>query len=143
VDRCYLCKRDEESVDHLLLHCDVVSTLWNLVFSRFGMSWVMSRRVIDLFVCWYKAGRPRSAAVWKMVPICIFWCVWKERNLRCFEDMRIPWRILLPRSFSIFGRWSLCHPCLLAILIFLLVFLCLFRHFLVYTSSVLRGALRF
>jgi hypothetical protein len=32
-------------------------------------------------------GRPRSAAVWKMVPICILWCVWKERNLRCFEDM--------------------------------------------------------
>jgi hypothetical protein len=28
-----------------------------------------------------------SAAVWKMVPICILWCVWKERNLRCFEDM--------------------------------------------------------
>jgi hypothetical protein len=21
------------------------------------------------------------------VPICIFWCVWKERNLRCFKDM--------------------------------------------------------
>jgi hypothetical protein len=27
VDRCCLCKRDRESVDHLLLHCDVVSTL--------------------------------------------------------------------------------------------------------------------
>jgi hypothetical protein len=25
--------------------------------------------------------------VWKMVPICILWCVWKERNLRCFEDL--------------------------------------------------------
>jgi len=43
-------------VDHLLLHCDVASTLWNLVFSRFGMSWVMPRRVIDLFACWWKAN---------------------------------------------------------------------------------------
>jgi hypothetical protein len=51
---------------HLLLHCDVASTLWNHVFSWFGMSWVMPRRVVDLFSCWWKAGRSRSAAVWKM-----------------------------------------------------------------------------
>jgi hypothetical protein len=51
VDRCYLCKRDGETMDHLLLHCDVASTLWNHVFSRFGMSWVMLRRVVDLFYC--------------------------------------------------------------------------------------------
>jgi hypothetical protein len=38
VDRCYLCKRDENSVNHILLHYDVASTLWNLVFSRFGLS---------------------------------------------------------------------------------------------------------
>jgi hypothetical protein len=23
--------------------------------------------------------------VWKMVPMCLFWCVWKEMNDRCFE----------------------------------------------------------
>jgi hypothetical protein len=51
------------------------------------MSWVMPRRVVDLFACWWKAGRSRSAAVWKMVPICVLWCVWKERNFRCFEDL--------------------------------------------------------
>jgi hypothetical protein len=38
VDRCYLCKRDGESVDHILLHCDVASALWNNIFSRFGIS---------------------------------------------------------------------------------------------------------
>jgi len=27
VDRCCLCKRDGESVDHLLLHCDVAFAL--------------------------------------------------------------------------------------------------------------------
>jgi hypothetical protein len=27
VDRCCLCKRNGESVDYLLLHCDVASTL--------------------------------------------------------------------------------------------------------------------
>jgi hypothetical protein len=87
VDRCCLCKRDGETVDHLLLHCDVASTLWFHVFAQFGMSWVMPRRFIDLFACWWKFGRLRSAMFWKMVPICIFWCVWNERNLRCFKDL--------------------------------------------------------
>jgi hypothetical protein len=27
MDRCCMCKRDGESVDHLLLHCDVASAL--------------------------------------------------------------------------------------------------------------------
>jgi hypothetical protein len=39
----------------------------------------------------------------------------------------------------IFRRRLFCHPCQLAILIFLFVFLCLLRRFLVYIFSVLRG----
>jgi hypothetical protein len=29
VNRCYMCKRSGESVDHLLLHCGVTSALFN------------------------------------------------------------------------------------------------------------------
>jgi len=87
---------------------------------KFFLSWVMPRRVVDLFACWWKAGRSRSAVVLK---------TW-----------RIPWRVLLLRFFlcCIFGRRLFCHPCLLVSLIFLFVFLYLLRCFLVYTSSVLR-----
>jgi hypothetical protein len=28
----------------------------------------------------------RSAVIWKMVPLCILWCLWSKRNERCFED---------------------------------------------------------
>jgi hypothetical protein len=106
VDRCHLCKRDGETVDHLLLHCDVASTLWNHVFSRFGMSWVMPRRVVDLFSCWWKAGRSRSAAVLKMVPICILWCVWKERNTRCFEDLENSMEIIVASFLHLLYLWT-------------------------------------
>jgi len=57
------------------------------IFTRFGLSWVMPRRVLDLFACWWTSGRPRSAAIWKMVPTCILWCVWNEKNNRCFKDL--------------------------------------------------------
>jgi len=106
VDRCYLCKRDRETVDHLLLHCDVATTLWNYVFSRFGMSWVMPRRVVDLFVCWWKAGRSRSAAVWKMVPICILWFVWNERNFRYFEDLENSMENFVASFFHTLYLWT-------------------------------------
>jgi hypothetical protein len=38
INICYMCKKTEESVDHLLLHCDVASALWYSLFSRFGLS---------------------------------------------------------------------------------------------------------
>jgi len=72
INRCYMCKKTGESVDHLLLHCDVASTLWSSLFNHFGMSWVMPIRVIDLFACWWSSRRPKRAAVWNMAPLCLF-----------------------------------------------------------------------
>jgi hypothetical protein len=86
VNRCWLCESDGESVDHLLLHCGAARTLWNSFFTRFGLCWVMPSTIKDLYASWWTGGRVRSAVVWKMVPLCIMWCVWRERNDRCFED---------------------------------------------------------
>jgi hypothetical protein len=84
INRCCMCKKIKETVDHLL-HYDVASVVWNSLFSRFGVSWVLSRRVIDLLGCWWSSGISMSVVVWKMAPICIFWCLWWERNNRSFE----------------------------------------------------------
>jgi hypothetical protein len=51
-DRCFMCKQNGESVDHLFLHCDVAYALWSALFTRFGLYWVIPRRVFDLFACW-------------------------------------------------------------------------------------------
>jgi len=44
IDRCCMCKKSGESVDHLLFHCEVACVLWNAIFSHFNLSWVMPRR---------------------------------------------------------------------------------------------------
>ena len=48
VNWCCLCKRNGETVNHLLLHCPFSKEVWDLVFALFGVQWVMPRRVADL-----------------------------------------------------------------------------------------------
>lgn len=74
VDCYYMCKGDGESMDHLL-HCEVACTLWSAFFSCFGLSRVMSRRVANLYACWWMGGSSQNAVVWKMVPSCFLWCL--------------------------------------------------------------------
>jgi hypothetical protein len=88
INRCCLCKSDEENVNHLFLHCEIAHSLWYAMFNRFGLSWVMPSKVAGLFASWWSGGQSRSVVVWMMVLLCIMWCLWLERNKRCFEDSR-------------------------------------------------------
>jgi hypothetical protein len=126
IDRCYMRKKNGESVDHLLLHCDVACVLWNAIFSRFSLSWVMSRRVVDLFVCWWTGGRSQSVVVWKMVLCCLLWCLWKERNDRQFEDKKRTIEELISFLFYSLYSWTAAFLTLLVIS---------FNNFLVLFSS--------
>jgi hypothetical protein len=69
VNRCCMCKRNGEFVDHLLflllLHCDVVYVMWNIFFGQFELSWVMSRQVVNLYACWWIVSNTRSNVFWQ------------------------------------------------------------------------------
>ncbi|KAG5619881.1 hypothetical protein H5410_005099, partial [Solanum commersonii] len=40
-----------------------------------------------LQICWIRIGGTNSQQRWcKIIPHCIWWTVWRERNNRCFED---------------------------------------------------------
>jgi len=41
VNWCYMCKKSGESVDHLLLQCEMSRALWNSIFSLVGLAWVV------------------------------------------------------------------------------------------------------
>ena len=59
-----------------------------MIFGLFGVCWVMPMSVVGLFACWQgRFGRHRNGDIWKVVPLCLMWCIWKERNGRCFEDI--------------------------------------------------------
>ena len=39
-NRCYLCEEEEETVEHLLVHCQSARLLWELNLAIVGTSWV-------------------------------------------------------------------------------------------------------
>jgi len=96
----------------------------------------------ELSIYSHVGGRRVGQGVLQFGRWCLFafFCVFGRREIL---GVLKTWRILLLRFFMrcIFGRRLFCLPCVLAFLIFLFVFLCLLKRFLVYTSSVLRGAL--
>jgi hypothetical protein len=47
-----------------------------------------------------------SAAIRKMVPTCILWCVWKERNNRRFEDLERSLEDILASFFQTLYIWT-------------------------------------
>ena len=52
LDWCYMCKCNDESLDHLFLRCLVAMDLRSLVLGLFGVSWVMPKSVVGLLACW-------------------------------------------------------------------------------------------
>jgi hypothetical protein len=66
IEWCCMCKKSGESIDHLLLHCDVARDIWSFFYILFGVEWVMPRRVLDLLSNWGNSlGRSQVKQIWK------------------------------------------------------------------------------
>ena len=61
--------------------------LWSLVFRSFGISWVLPRTVADTLFGWWNWFGNHFSSIWNLVPLCLMWCIRRERNWRTFEDM--------------------------------------------------------
>ncbi|XP_042954850.1 uncharacterized protein LOC122291257 [Carya illinoinensis] len=87
MDWCFICKKNGETVDHLLLHCEVPRALWDGIFGRTGLAWAMPLRVVDLLACRKGLhGCTQVDVAWKMVSLYLLWFIWMEWNEWCFND---------------------------------------------------------
>ena len=83
---CVGVKKKEETVNHILIHCIVVRVLWDIVLGLLGVQWVFPKTVKDVLTCWRGlfVGKKRKK-IWKSIPLCIFWTIWKERDRLAFR----------------------------------------------------------
>ena len=105
---CCMCCCDGESVDHLLLHCPVTHSLWTFMIQAFGIRWIMPGSVAGLLSCWHQWLGNLNSDIWNLVPGCLMWIVWLERNRRSFEDNKKTLdelKVLCQRSLF---EWSRC-----------------------------------
>ena len=52
-NRCFLCGEEEETMNHLLIHCSKAKILWELLLANFGVSWVFPLLVKETLLSWY------------------------------------------------------------------------------------------
>ncbi|WMV56231.1 hypothetical protein MTR67_049616 [Solanum verrucosum] len=84
--RCFLCEEQGETINHLFLHCKWTTQLWQMFTNMREITWVKPGRIKEVLKCWNRDGNAgRKEERWKMVPSCIWWTVWLERNQRCHE----------------------------------------------------------
>jgi hypothetical protein len=43
--------------------------------------------VAELLFSWWNGLGRHSSDIWNLVPACLMWSIWKERNQRIFEDV--------------------------------------------------------
>ena len=51
-----------------------------LILGVFGISWVLPQSIADLLFGWWNGLGRHESNVWNLVPLCLIWIVWKERN---------------------------------------------------------------
>ena len=103
---CCMCRSGWETGEHLLIHCALASKLWYAVLRSFGVCWVFPNRIVDLLFGWYNSCGKHVSAVWNLVPLCLMWTVWRERNRRTFEDVELSTIKLIELFFGLLFDWA-------------------------------------
>ena len=106
-NRCYLRENKEETIEHLLVHCQHARTLWEIILEIVGIEWVFPFSVRHALLSWQGAqvGKKRKK-VWRAAPLCLFWTIWRERKRVAFDN-EVFSAHRLKRSFICnFWSWS-------------------------------------
>lgn len=107
VNGCYMCKGHVEMCNHLLLFCLAVLHIWSMVYWLLGVSWVMAGSIREEIWAWKGIGR--NGRFFSLIPLTIFWIIWKEINRRGFEGVEGDMSELRDRWFHLFGSLILGH----------------------------------
>jgi len=104
--RCFMCEHEAEVNNHLFIHCQTATRLWNTFLCSLRISWVMPKTTLEVLNSWPGVGsRGKKEEWWKLIPACIWWSIWKERNARCFEGQKINFQRIKTNCNSLLFFW--------------------------------------
>ena len=84
---CPLCKSDEESIDHLFLHCKRAAEIWSICMAWWGVSWCVSNCLPEWAAGWFGlCPLVRQGRAWNALFFAIIWTIWESRNNMVFRN---------------------------------------------------------
>jgi hypothetical protein len=70
----------------------------------------MPSSVVDLLRGWGTLlGRGPVFRIWKQVPLCVLWGLWRERNSRLFEDVESSVGAICKNVLNLLYLWVSAH----------------------------------
>ncbi|XP_026428977.1 uncharacterized protein LOC113324916 [Papaver somniferum] len=86
---CHFCEEDDESSMHLFYGCWRMRRIWDYFVEGCQFGWSYDPNVITSMKTWkFNWGDERLGRIWNNIRVAIWWCIWKERNVRTFENKK-------------------------------------------------------
>ena len=101
--RCTLCGEHAETINHLFLHFTWTEQLWRMCICLKMIIWVKERSIKGILSSWNRDGNASDKEKRsKLIPACIWWTIWKERNTRSFENWQNSLQKIKMDCFALF-----------------------------------------
>ncbi|CAN0887205.1 hypothetical protein LINGRAHAP2_LOCUS15562 [Linum grandiflorum] len=86
-NKCVLCYKCIETVDHIMLHCDYTIKVWAMLTSSLSIHGPRHEFIGDFIRSWKGMNcSPTFSDAMKVIMHATMWSLWLERNERIFKD---------------------------------------------------------
>ncbi|CAN1266289.1 Putative ribonuclease H protein At1g65750 [Linum perenne] len=105
-NRCSLCEKDAESVDHIFIHCHFASQVWYRLSSTLSLNGPLPSSFKGLLLMWKDMNCvSRFSEARKILLHGYIWYIWLERNERIFRDSHRSVQQVFIRIWLAIARW--------------------------------------
>ncbi|CAN1332114.1 Putative ribonuclease H protein At1g65750 [Linum perenne] len=105
-NRCALCCKDLESVDHIFLRCEFAATVWEKISSKLSIYGPGSEDIKSFILAWKGMNcLPIFSPVMNHLLHGTIWFLWLERNMRIFKDTALNPNQVAVKILLNVGRW--------------------------------------
>lgn len=89
-----LCGKENETIDHLFVHCELSLSLWCQMISWSCVQWCLLEAAQGMIKEWTSSFSMCDMVLWRLDPFAIMWSMWKERNVRVLRGSLLPTEVL-------------------------------------------------
>ncbi|CAL5421767.1 unnamed protein product [Camellia sinensis] len=85
---CCLCKSGAETINHVLLSCQVAWSVWSAILKWWDVQGALPDSV-EAVLDWWAGVRftKKARLMWKALPMVVMWSLWNHRNECLFRDV--------------------------------------------------------